>query len=237
MLELLGAFCYATASWLYCWPVVENLIGPQCVFTACWQPLCPTPPIRLYKCGSCLWHYWAWVLRWSVLTGGYVRRETPAVRTRRGDTDAARFQMWVSPCPDHVTGLGGENSNQWKRRSFTKSCPFDPFLQANCCSDHLHCCYEGTVCDLAHSKCVNKTVSLPWVRRLPARQTHSAPQVVHSHLLSLFTVILTVCWPLHQGKWSFVYRLLLSPTESRRSSVIELRLKTWTCLRIVQSAK
>ncbi|KAM9424628.1 granulin b isoform 2-T2 [Pholidichthys leucotaenia] len=42
-----------------------------------------------------------------------------------------------------------------------------PLPHAECCSDHLHCCYEGTVCDLVHQKCVNKTVSLPWVRRLP----------------------------------------------------------------------
>lgn len=106
LLELFGTFCYAAACWLYCWPVVENLIGPHCVFTACWRPLCPTPPTRLYKYGSCLWHYWAWALRWSVLTGACVRRETPAVRTRQGDMDAARFQTWVSQCPDHVTGGG-----------------------------------------------------------------------------------------------------------------------------------
>lgn len=51
-----------------------------------------------------------------------------------------------------------------------------PLPHADCCSDHLHCCYEGTVCDLVHSKCVNKTVSLPLVTRLPARRPLSAPQ-------------------------------------------------------------
>uniref|UniRef100_A0A3Q3VYW6 Granulins domain-containing protein n=1 Tax=Mola mola TaxID=94237 RepID=A0A3Q3VYW6_MOLML len=50
-----------------------------------------------------------------------------------------------------------------------------PLPHAECCSDHLHCCYEGMACDLVHSKCVNKTVSLPWVRRLPA--THALLQV------------------------------------------------------------
>ncbi|XP_041758951.1 granulin b isoform X2 [Coregonus clupeaformis] len=44
-----------------------------------------------------------------------------------------------------------------------------PLPNAECCSDHLHCCYEGTVCDLVHSECHNKTVSLPWVRRVPAQ--------------------------------------------------------------------
>lgn len=44
-----------------------------------------------------------------------------------------------------------------------------PLPHAECCSDHLHCCYEGTLCDLVHEQCVNKTVSLPWMRRLPAQ--------------------------------------------------------------------
>lgn len=48
---------------------------------------------------------------------------------------------------------------------------------AECCSDHLHCCFEATVCDLVHSKCVNKTVSLPWMRRLPAKQALLVPRV------------------------------------------------------------
>ncbi|TRY98178.1 hypothetical protein DNTS_035004 [Danionella cerebrum] len=32
-----------------------------------------------------------------------------------------------------------------------------PLPNAECCSDQLHCCYQGTLCDLEHSKCVNKT--------------------------------------------------------------------------------
>ncbi|XP_068161301.1 granulin b [Antennarius striatus] len=50
-----------------------------------------------------------------------------------------------------------------------------PLQHAECCSDHLHCCYEGTVCDLVHSKCVNKTVSLPWLRRVPTKQSQLIP--------------------------------------------------------------
>ncbi|KAL6094400.1 grn [Pungitius sinensis] len=45
-----------------------------------------------------------------------------------------------------------------------------PLPYAQCCSDHLHCCYERTVCDLVHSRCVNKTVSLPMMRRVPQLQ-------------------------------------------------------------------
>ncbi|TDG97743.1 hypothetical protein EPR50_G00210800 [Perca flavescens] len=52
-----------------------------------------------------------------------------------------------------------------------------PLPRAECCSDHLHCCYEGTVCDLVHAKCVNKTVSLPWMRRVPTKQALLGPQV------------------------------------------------------------
>ncbi|XP_041818405.1 granulin b [Chelmon rostratus] len=52
-----------------------------------------------------------------------------------------------------------------------------PLPHAECCSDHLHCCFEGTVCDLVHAKCVNKTVSLPWVRRVPSKQALLIPQL------------------------------------------------------------
>ncbi|XP_059180890.1 granulin b [Centropristis striata] len=55
-----------------------------------------------------------------------------------------------------------------------------PLPHAECCSDHLHCCYEGTICDLVHAKCVNKTVSLPWMRRVPSKQQQAllVPQLL-----------------------------------------------------------
>nr|CBN81736.1 Granulins [Dicentrarchus labrax] len=52
-----------------------------------------------------------------------------------------------------------------------------PLPHAECCSDHLHCCFEGTVCDLVHSKCVNKTVSLPWMTRVPTKPALLIPQL------------------------------------------------------------
>lgn len=52
-----------------------------------------------------------------------------------------------------------------------------PLPHAECCSDHVHCCYEGTVCDLFHAKCVNDTVSLPWMRRLPTKLAPLVPQL------------------------------------------------------------
>lgn len=44
-----------------------------------------------------------------------------------------------------------------------------PLPHAECCSDHLHCCYQGTLCDLEHSKCVNKTHVLDWVEKVEAK--------------------------------------------------------------------
>lgn len=52
-----------------------------------------------------------------------------------------------------------------------------PLPHAECCSDHLHCCFEGTLCDLVHEKCVNKTVSLPWMTRLPTSLAPLVPQL------------------------------------------------------------
>ncbi|KAG7219798.1 hypothetical protein INR49_018820, partial [Caranx melampygus] len=52
-----------------------------------------------------------------------------------------------------------------------------PLPHAECCSDHLHCCFEGTLCDLVHKTCVNKTASLPWVTRLPTKQAWFVPQL------------------------------------------------------------
>ncbi|XP_024913512.1 granulin b isoform X2 [Cynoglossus semilaevis] len=82
-----------------------------------------------------------------------------------------------------------------------------PLPHAECCADHLHCCYEGTLCDLVHKKCVNKTVSLPWLRRLPAKQAFSVSQLSES----LKVVVCpgddatcpdnSTCCQLHGGNW------------------------------------
>ncbi|XP_029933758.1 granulin b [Myripristis murdjan] len=75
-------------------------------------------------------------------------------------------------CPDG--GMCEEKNTCCKNPAGGYGCC--PLPKAECCSDHLHCCYEGTVCDLVHSKCINKTVSLPWVRRLPTQQFAMIPQ-------------------------------------------------------------
>ncbi|CAN9508674.1 unnamed protein product [Ophioblennius macclurei] len=53
-----------------------------------------------------------------------------------------------------------------------------PLPHAECCSDHLHCCFQGTLCDLVHERCVNKSVSLPWVRRVASRPAKLALKAV-----------------------------------------------------------
>ncbi|XP_045693507.1 progranulin [Phyllostomus hastatus] len=43
-----------------------------------------------------------------------------------------------------------------------------PIPNAICCSDHLHCCPEGTVCDLVLSKCFSKDNATDLLTKLPA---------------------------------------------------------------------
>ncbi|KAG5854951.1 hypothetical protein ANANG_G00043520 [Anguilla anguilla] len=50
---------------------------------------------------------------------------------------------------------------------------------AVCCAEHLHCCYEGTICDAENGKCLNRTHSLPWLERVPA-ELPKLPQTVRS---------------------------------------------------------
>lgn len=43
-----------------------------------------------------------------------------------------------------------------------------PLPNAICCSDHLHCCPQDTVCDLARSKCVSKDNATDLLTKFPA---------------------------------------------------------------------
>ncbi|KAF7665096.1 hypothetical protein LDENG_00155320 [Lucifuga dentata] len=77
-------------------------------------------------------------------------------------------------CPDG--GMCVEKNTCCKNTAGGYGCC--PLPNAECCSDHLHCCYEGTLCDLEHGKCLNKTVSLPWVERLPTQQLRDGVKAV-----------------------------------------------------------
>ncbi|XP_043440649.1 progranulin isoform X2 [Prionailurus bengalensis] len=43
-----------------------------------------------------------------------------------------------------------------------------PIPNAVCCSDHLHCCPQNTVCDLVQSKCLSKENATDLLTKLPA---------------------------------------------------------------------
>lgn len=77
-------------------------------------------------------------------------------------------------CPDG--GMCAEKDTCCKNTEGGYGCC--PLPKAECCSDHLHCCYEGTICDLVQRKCVNKTVSLPWLKRLPTTQLEERVKAV-----------------------------------------------------------
>lgn len=46
-----------------------------------------------------------------------------------------------------------------------------PCEQAVCCADKIHCCSEGTTCDVEHSKCIDSSTKkeMPMWEKLPAR--------------------------------------------------------------------
>ncbi|XP_062847915.1 granulin b [Trichomycterus rosablanca] len=75
-----------------------------------------------------------------------------------------------------------------------------PLPNAECCSDHLHCCYEGTLCDLEHAKCVNKTHTLNMVRRVAAKQS-SLPQAVVCPDQESECPDETTCCQMPDGSW------------------------------------
>ncbi|KAG7492363.1 hypothetical protein MATL_G00013380 [Megalops atlanticus] len=66
-----------------------------------------------------------------------------------------------SKCPDETTCCQLNNGSYG-------CCPMP---RAVCCEDHLHCCPEGTKCDLVHSTCVTATGNTSWVTKLPGVST------------------------------------------------------------------
>ncbi|XP_054622865.1 granulin b [Dunckerocampus dactyliophorus] len=76
-----------------------------------------------------------------------------------------------------------------------------PLPHAVCCSDGLHCCFEGTVCDLLHARCVNKTTSLPWVRPRPPEQLSQRAAAVMCPDQQSECPDTTTCCQLPDGAW------------------------------------
>ncbi|XP_015995217.2 progranulin [Rousettus aegyptiacus] len=89
-------------------------------------------------------------------TGTYpLAKKIPAQRTNRAGVmcpDARSQCPDGSTCCELPTGKYG-------------CCPMP---NAICCSDHLHCCPQDTVCDLALSKCLSKENTTDLLTKLPA---------------------------------------------------------------------
>ncbi|XP_028823013.1 granulin b [Denticeps clupeoides] len=73
------------------------------------------------------------------------------------------------PCPDG--GLCGDDETCCPEPSGRYGCCH--LRNAVCCTDLLHCCPEGTSCNLTIGQCQKKSVSLPLVWRRPAK--HRSP--------------------------------------------------------------
>ncbi|XP_023930792.1 multiple epidermal growth factor-like domains protein 6 [Lingula anatina] len=50
-----------------------------------------------------------------------------------------------------------------------------PVPNAVCCSDHQHCCPEGTTCDVSRQRCLRGAVSIPWLPKLAAKPIQPSP--------------------------------------------------------------
>ncbi|CAL1600106.1 unnamed protein product [Knipowitschia caucasica] len=100
-------------------------------------------------------------------------------------------------CPDG--GMCAEKNTCCKNTEGSYGCC--PLPKAECCSDHLHCCYEGTICDLVHRKCVNKTVSLPWLLRIPTTQLEETVKAVDCPDKVSECPDDTTCCELPDGSW------------------------------------
>ncbi|XP_036054006.1 LOW QUALITY PROTEIN: progranulin [Onychomys torridus] len=49
-----------------------------------------------------------------------------------------------------------------------------PIPQASCCEDRVHCCPQGSTCDLAHTRCISSVGTYELLRKFPAQRTNRA---------------------------------------------------------------
>ncbi|XP_014669886.1 PREDICTED: granulins-like [Priapulus caudatus] len=50
-----------------------------------------------------------------------------------------------------------------------------PLPKAVCCNDKVHCCPQGTTCDVAQGRCSQKDLSLPWYKKFEASAVNVLP--------------------------------------------------------------
>ncbi|OBS58612.1 hypothetical protein A6R68_10272 [Neotoma lepida] len=49
-----------------------------------------------------------------------------------------------------------------------------PIPQASCCEDRVHCCPQGSSCDLVHTRCITSVGTQPLLKKFSARKTNRA---------------------------------------------------------------
>ncbi|EDM06207.1 granulin, isoform CRA_c [Rattus norvegicus] len=86
-------------------------------------------------------------------------KKFPAQRTNR----AVAFPFSVV-CPDAKTQCPDDSTCCELPTGKYGCCPMP---NAICCSDHLHCCPQDTVCDLIQSKCISKDYTTDLMTKLP----------------------------------------------------------------------
>ncbi|XP_062841011.1 granulin a [Trichomycterus rosablanca] len=82
-----------------------------------------------------------------------------------------------------------------------------PLVQAVCCEDHVHCCPQGTTCNLSAQKCEEPSGSVPWVKKEPSLpiRAKKLPEVEGSVVPCNETVFCPdgcTCCKTPAGEWS-----------------------------------
>ncbi|MBN3308823.1 GRN protein, partial [Amia calva] len=74
-----------------------------------------------------------------------------------------------------------------------------PLAKAVCCEDHVHCCPEGTTCDVAAGMCDSSTASVPWLKKVPAVSRVPKDEKCDNHTSCPRS---TTCCQQSPGKWA-----------------------------------
>ncbi|NXW90177.1 GRN protein, partial [Alopecoenas beccarii] len=112
----------------------------------------------------------------SAGTRGSHRVGGTRVGLRRGTRGAPR----AVPCPDGQSECP-DNATCCVTTSGAWGCC--PMPQASCCADRVHCCPHGTVCDLAHGRCLSPAGDTPLGTAFPAWKRQPPPAVTLRQVL------------------------------------------------------
>ncbi|XP_035379745.1 granulin a isoform X8 [Electrophorus electricus] len=107
------------------------------------------------------------------------------------------------PCNDTVACLDGTTCCKTAQGDWA-CCPLP---QAVCCEDFIHCCPQGTKCNLAAETCDDASGSVPWLKKEPTRpiRGQKVPETKGSDVPCNDTVACldgTTCCKTAQGDWA-----------------------------------